>query len=891
MAALRKEAKELDALLGTLPAGSAEAAAALQRLADVRADMKDFRETLANMDAGERLKGVVGIANGVAGAFSVATVAAREFGLSGGSLEEYTSKVTSLIAVVQGLDAFREALEPKSWAGLKVIFTNLTAGLASVRQGFSLSAISARVSSLTIRQALLATGIGAIVVLIGVLLANFDKVKEAGQAIYQRFKPAFDGIAAVFNKVADAARNIGSALTGGLIDNAAQARQAATAAAAGVQLEFEKALLESDARIAKARAANAKAQLAADIVIAERREELAKQDYQLAVAAFNRKRNLSTEQLRDETKKLADLEAAQVEASRKRVDAQQAFDDFQNKRFQKQQDTEIALIKDETTRKVAELRAAGQREIAELERQGGDVTKLRSLILQRVEREVADVQKKAAEEARKKAKETADKAKADAEKAAKERLEVEQNIARLLVANIQDETLQKLDVLDEQAQEEKAKVKGTEEQKALQIKLIDEKLARDRSKVLADSEKDRLKAIEDAAEKELEVFKAATQRRLDLEAALAASTDTLSDDRDAAISRLAAEQELELRAAEKTGADKAAILKRYEQLIAQTREDFQQQGFQRDQQRLDQLASYVNQITGTLLQASTDALDAQLTELQDRLSILDSQIKDKQSAIERDEQALADAKGARREFLIKRIEQERKAETALAKERQAAAEKEKQAEQEKQKLQKIGLQITAAESLAKATLLGVQLAQAIAEAASKGKFGFDNVALALAMTAALVTGVTTVKAAAKLEDGGLLVGPSHAEGGIRGTGRFANVEVEGGEMVINKWSTARFLPLLEQINAAGRTRYLPAPGKMATGGVLTAPAAASGGLGNGEVVEVLTRIEGRLVAVESAVLRAPQLAPKPVLRIGTVEAEAISEQQAAAAEQKALATF
>lgn len=48
-------------------------------------------------------------------------------------------------------------------------------------------------------------------------------------------------------------------------------------------------------------------------------------------------------------------------------------------------------------------------------------------------------------------------------------------------------------------------------------------------------------------------------------------------------------------------------------------------------------------------------------------------------------------------------------------------------------------------------------------------------------------------------EGGLLYGPSHDMGGIR----TALGELEGGEFVINRQSTAAFLPLLQQINAMG----------------------------------------------------------------------------------------
>jgi hypothetical protein len=59
----------------------------------------------------------------------------------------------------------------------------------------------------------------------------------------------------------------------------------------------------------------------------------------------------------------------------------------------------------------------------------------------------------------------------------------------------------------------------------------------------------------------------------------------------------------------------------------------------------------------------------------------------------------------------------------------------------------------------------------------------------------------------KFEKGGLLSGPSHAEGGIRGTGKFADVEVEGGEFITSKVATANNLPTLQHINANPNTIF------------------------------------------------------------------------------------
>lgn len=58
----------------------------------------------------------------------------------------------------------------------------------------------------------------------------------------------------------------------------------------------------------------------------------------------------------------------------------------------------------------------------------------------------------------------------------------------------------------------------------------------------------------------------------------------------------------------------------------------------------------------------------------------------------------------------------------------------------------------------------------------------------------------------KFEEGGLINGASHSQGGVpftvNGVGGF---EAEGGEYIINKRSTAMFRPLIESINEAGRT--------------------------------------------------------------------------------------
>ena len=54
----------------------------------------------------------------------------------------------------------------------------------------------------------------------------------------------------------------------------------------------------------------------------------------------------------------------------------------------------------------------------------------------------------------------------------------------------------------------------------------------------------------------------------------------------------------------------------------------------------------------------------------------------------------------------------------------------------------------------------------------------------------------------KFKTGGVIEGPSHAQGGVKVLGGTA--EVEGGEMIVNRVSTANNIDLLEYVNSRKR---------------------------------------------------------------------------------------
>jgi hypothetical protein len=71
-----------------------------------------------------------------------------------------------------------------------------------------------------------------------------------------------------------------------------------------------------------------------------------------------------------------------------------------------------------------------------------------------------------------------------------------------------------------------------------------------------------------------------------------------------------------------------------------------------------------------------------------------------------------------------------------------------------------------------------------------------------------------LKPARKMAGGGIVQGPSHARGGVRGTGHFAGIEVEGGEAIIPKRAVENNPVLIHKLIHEGASRKIDstAPG-------------------------------------------------------------------------------
>jgi hypothetical protein len=126
-------------------------------------------------------------------------------------------------------------------------------------------------------------------------------------------------------------------------------------------------------------------------------------------------------------------------------------------------------------------------------------------------------------------------------------------------------------------------------------------------------------------------------------------------------------------------------------------------------------------------------------------------------------------------------------------------------EQSKKRIEiaKLSAQSALVQSAAQAALsIGAIAAQS---AKQDFTFGIATVASIAAVLASVTAAITSAKQLSQFEEGGIIEGPSHAEGGVKAiVGGKRMVELEGRELIVNKnvWSRPDFVKAISKMNAA-----------------------------------------------------------------------------------------
>lgn len=202
-------------------------------------------------------------------------------------------------------------------------------------------------------------------------------------------------------------------------------------------------------------------------------------------------------------------------------------------------------------------------------------------------------------------------------------------------------------------------------------------------------------------------------------------------------------------------------------------------------------------------QKRIDALSEQNNSLQERINETIQLAKDSTDKINELESELSNSRGERTEQLKQQLEEERSSRQRLAVDEKKLAEQkianERKVQAEKDKIEKLDKQMKKRQQVLSIAEAVISTAVAVTNALAVKPYPLG---VALSISAG-VLGAAQVGliASQKFADGGILEGPDHSHGGIKGTGRFSNIEVEGGEFIVNKRATALYRPLLESINS------------------------------------------------------------------------------------------
>jgi hypothetical protein len=156
---LKQAQAEVQSLADKFGATSAEAIEAAKRAAELRDRIGDANALTEAFNPDAKFKALTSSLSGVAGGFAAVQGAMALFGSESEDLQKTLVKVQSAMALSQGLQAVGESIDSFKQLGA-VIRTQVVAAFS------------------TLRGAIIATGYGALVVGIGLLIANFEKVKQ-----------------------------------------------------------------------------------------------------------------------------------------------------------------------------------------------------------------------------------------------------------------------------------------------------------------------------------------------------------------------------------------------------------------------------------------------------------------------------------------------------------------------------------------------------------------------------------------------------------------------------------------------------------------------------------------------------------------------------------------
>lgn len=201
---LRQAQNEVNELSKKFGATSEQAVSAAKKAAELKDAIGDAKALTDAFNPDAKFKALTSTLGGVAGGFSAVQGAVGLLGEESQSVEKAILKVQSAMAISQGVQAIGESVDSFKQLGAVIRATTLyqkaLAGATAV-QTFVMN--GATLAAKALRGALIATGVGALVVGVGLLIANFDKVKKVVMNLIPGLSAVGDVVMSIVNTVTD----------------------------------------------------------------------------------------------------------------------------------------------------------------------------------------------------------------------------------------------------------------------------------------------------------------------------------------------------------------------------------------------------------------------------------------------------------------------------------------------------------------------------------------------------------------------------------------------------------------------------------------------------------------------------------------------------------------
>jgi len=193
---LREAQAEVAALSEKFGVTSVEAANAARRAAELKDQIGDAKALTDAFNPDAKFKALTSSLSGVAGGFAAVQGGMALFGAQSAEVEATLLKVQSAMALSQGIQAVGESVD--SFRQLNAVIQNstafqklnsaATAAAAFIQRVFSGAVNTTAASFVTLKAAIVSTGIGALVVGIGYLISKMNEGADAAKELTEEQK-------------------------------------------------------------------------------------------------------------------------------------------------------------------------------------------------------------------------------------------------------------------------------------------------------------------------------------------------------------------------------------------------------------------------------------------------------------------------------------------------------------------------------------------------------------------------------------------------------------------------------------------------------------------------------------------------------------------------------